>query len=339
MPQRRRSASRRARRRSAMQTAGARSRSSAASACRSAAAARRSGRGSSRTENRLRILRTDVRMGRRYARGAALATAAAPSGSCMIPRVRLVTWNVAGRVRRQPEQAAVIAALSADVVALQEVTARTLPLWRAALAEAGLPFAETALDEPDEAPRPRPLGVLTAARAAGRPLAGAGAVLPDRRRRGDRRALPDRARARARQGPDPRGRRGPPRGDAAQPAHPVRRPQHAAARAARRRGADVRPRQRGPAPARARGALGRRRARARPRPPPQRLDGRLPGPARLRRALRELDVRARPRRVAARPPPRARARAPRLRLRPRLAPRRPQRPLGADRRPGPGLDG
>ena len=103
-------------------------------------------------------------MGRRYARGAALATAAAPSGSCMIPRVRVVTWNVAGRVRRQPEQAAVIAALSADVVALQEVTARTLPLWRAALAEAGLPFAETGLDEPDEAPRPRPLGVLTAAR-------------------------------------------------------------------------------------------------------------------------------------------------------------------------------
>jgi exonuclease III len=82
----------------------------------------------------------------------------------MIRRVRVVTWNVAGRVRRQPEQAAVLGALGADVVALQEVTARTLPLWRAALAQAGLPFAETALDEPNEEPRPRPLGVLTAAR-------------------------------------------------------------------------------------------------------------------------------------------------------------------------------
>ena len=52
--------------------------------------------------------------------------------------MRLVTWNVAGRVTRHPEQARVVAALGADVVALQEVTARTLPLWREALAEAGL---------------------------------------------------------------------------------------------------------------------------------------------------------------------------------------------------------
>jgi exodeoxyribonuclease III len=78
--------------------------------------------------------------------------------------VRVITWNVAGRVRRQPEQAAAIAAIGADVVALQEVTARTLPLWRAALGDAGLVHVETALDEPVETPRPRPLGVLTASR-------------------------------------------------------------------------------------------------------------------------------------------------------------------------------
>jgi len=78
--------------------------------------------------------------------------------------VRVVTWNVAGRVRRQPEQAAVLAALGADVVALQEVTARTLPLWRAALEDAGYPHAETALDEPVREQRARRLGVLTAAR-------------------------------------------------------------------------------------------------------------------------------------------------------------------------------
>ena len=73
-----------------------------------------------------------------------------------------MTWNVAGRVARQPDQAAVVGALDADVVALQEVTARTLPLWQAALAELGYAGCETALG-----PRPagrRALGVLTAAR-------------------------------------------------------------------------------------------------------------------------------------------------------------------------------
>lgn len=78
--------------------------------------------------------------------------------------MRLVTWNVAGRVTRQPEQADAIASLVPDVVALQEVTARTLPLWRAALADAGLGGCETALEGLPATPRRRPLGVLTAAR-------------------------------------------------------------------------------------------------------------------------------------------------------------------------------
>jgi exonuclease III len=79
--------------------------------------------------------------------------------------LRLVTWNIAGRVTRQPEQAAVIAAVGADVVALQEVTARTLPLWRAALADAGYAGVETALDGVGAVHGRRLLGVLTAARA------------------------------------------------------------------------------------------------------------------------------------------------------------------------------
>jgi exonuclease III len=78
--------------------------------------------------------------------------------------VRLVTWNVAGRVTRQPEQAAAVAAVGADVVALQEVTARTLPLWRATLAEAGLACCEATLDDPPVAAGRRLLGVLLAAR-------------------------------------------------------------------------------------------------------------------------------------------------------------------------------
>jgi exodeoxyribonuclease III len=84
--------------------------------------------------------------------------------------MRLVTWNVAGRVGRQAEQAGAIASVGADVVALQEVTRRTLPGWRAALEEAGLTACASAVEAaPRE--RRRPLGVLTAAREPLAPLA------------------------------------------------------------------------------------------------------------------------------------------------------------------------
>jgi len=79
--------------------------------------------------------------------------------------VRIVSWNVAGRVRLQPQQAALIARCDADIVALQEVTRRTLPLWRAALAETGFPACECSLDAVAPAPGRRLLGVLTASRA------------------------------------------------------------------------------------------------------------------------------------------------------------------------------
>lgn len=78
--------------------------------------------------------------------------------------MRLITWNVAGRVGRQPEQAALIAGVGADVVALQEVTARTLPLWRASLAEVGFAGCVSALDGAPSGAGRRVLGVLTAAR-------------------------------------------------------------------------------------------------------------------------------------------------------------------------------
>ena len=44
----------------------------------------------------------------------------------------LVSWNVAGRVRSVPEQAAALGQCPADVVALQEVRATALPAWREA---------------------------------------------------------------------------------------------------------------------------------------------------------------------------------------------------------------
>jgi exonuclease III len=78
--------------------------------------------------------------------------------------IRVLTWNVAGRVRRLGEQAAVVVAAQADVVALQEVTRNTIAAWREALA----PY-EVLWNEP---PAGRRLGVLTAARGPVRALPG-----------------------------------------------------------------------------------------------------------------------------------------------------------------------
>jgi exonuclease III len=77
--------------------------------------------------------------------------------------VRIVSWNVAGRLKRLPEQAAAVLSLAPDVVALQEVTVNSLPLWREALGQAGLTHSVTPLDEAVP-PKPRRLAVLTAAR-------------------------------------------------------------------------------------------------------------------------------------------------------------------------------
>jgi exonuclease III len=81
--------------------------------------------------------------------------------------VRLISWNVAKRVTRLAEQAAALAGRAPDVVALQEVNARTWPLWRAALETIGLPWAACSLDGADPAREPasrRRTGVLLAAR-------------------------------------------------------------------------------------------------------------------------------------------------------------------------------
>ena len=84
--------------------------------------------------------------------------------------MRLVSWNVAGRLKRQPEQAAAVLSMAPDVVALQEVTVNSLPLWRASLAEAGLTHVVTPLDD-GPPPKPRRLAVLTASRTPLEPLA------------------------------------------------------------------------------------------------------------------------------------------------------------------------
>lgn len=76
----------------------------------------------------------------------------------------LVSWNVAGKVQRVPEQAARIAALRPDAVCLQEVTARAAPLWEHAMRSIGLECISRPAPPPAHDRRARRLSVLTATR-------------------------------------------------------------------------------------------------------------------------------------------------------------------------------
>jgi exonuclease III len=81
----------------------------------------------------------------------------------------MITWNVARRSSRLAGQAAALAAREPDVVALQEITDRTLPLWRAVLARIGLPHVRASLDDADPSRAPaerRRTGVLLASSTA-----------------------------------------------------------------------------------------------------------------------------------------------------------------------------
>ncbi len=89
--------------------------------------------------------------------------------------VRLITWNVARRVGALAAQAAAVGEREPDVVALQEVTARTLPLWEAACETLGLRNIACTLHDaqPGRAPaNRRRTGVLLAARESLEPLPG-----------------------------------------------------------------------------------------------------------------------------------------------------------------------
>jgi exonuclease III len=75
----------------------------------------------------------------------------------------VLSWNVAGRVRSVPEQAAALASRPADVVALQEVRLSAHAAWSAALDELGYVHQHYA-DPPRDGTPERRLGVLLAAR-------------------------------------------------------------------------------------------------------------------------------------------------------------------------------
>ena len=81
--------------------------------------------------------------------------------------MRILSWNVARGRSRLAEQAAALALREPDVVALQEISARTLPLWRQALPAVGLSHVRASLDSADPAREPatrRRTGVLLASR-------------------------------------------------------------------------------------------------------------------------------------------------------------------------------
>jgi exodeoxyribonuclease III len=93
--------------------------------------------------------------------------------------VLLVSWNVAGRLKRLPEQAERLLALQADVICLQEVTQNTLARWRTLLSGAGYQGFEHG-EISANADRTRRLAVLTCARERLERVAIARAPWPER---------------------------------------------------------------------------------------------------------------------------------------------------------------
>jgi endonuclease/exonuclease/phosphatase family metal-dependent hydrolase len=91
----------------------------------------------------------------------------------------LVCWNVAGRLRRQAQQAAHVIALSPDIVCLQEVIARAVRPWSESLAAAGLCDVRVA-DVTAAVGRDRPLLTLVASRWEQEPIAVVGVPWPER---------------------------------------------------------------------------------------------------------------------------------------------------------------
>lgn len=78
----------------------------------------------------------------------------------------LLCWNVAGRVRRLPEQVACAVEHGADLLCLQETTVATAAVWTRSLVDAGWTYAMLAEPKPAlAAGRTRSLIALTAARA------------------------------------------------------------------------------------------------------------------------------------------------------------------------------
>ena len=95
-----------------------------------------------------------------------------------VTALRVITWNVARRSSRLAEQGAVLAGRDPGVIALQEVTETTLPLWRAVLERIGLPHVRASLDTADPARTPASRAAHRSPVGIGGPLREASSGLP-----------------------------------------------------------------------------------------------------------------------------------------------------------------
>lgn len=92
--------------------------------------------------------------------------------------MKLLLWNVAGRVKRLHDQASAVAEVAADLLALTEITVGTVPKWTTLLRDQGFAAVVTGFDlapAPELLRGPRRYGQLLASRL---PL---GALPPDPR--------------------------------------------------------------------------------------------------------------------------------------------------------------
>jgi len=64
--------------------------------------------------------------------------------------MKLISWNVAARVKKQPQQLDAVLEQAPDLVALQEVTTKTARMWKVGLREAGFEHALSSFDFAEE---------------------------------------------------------------------------------------------------------------------------------------------------------------------------------------------
>lgn len=81
--------------------------------------------------------------------------------------MRVISWNVAYRVKKQLHQLEAILARDPDVIGLQEVTEKTSRMWKEGLNQAGYPFIVSTFETcptPEDLVGPRHYGLLVASR-------------------------------------------------------------------------------------------------------------------------------------------------------------------------------
>ena len=87
-----------------------------------------------------------------------------PPAACRLPRVKLISWNTAKRVERAERQVAALLERRPDVVALQEVNRRSLPILMKGLEAGGLGYVRSAVPMESTDTQARAIGVMIASR-------------------------------------------------------------------------------------------------------------------------------------------------------------------------------